>query len=67
MPTLRRIAAEIRRSYSSVPFLILMIGMLSYRTVRNDGWPWWLPVILIVVSATAGVLLGLHKARARRH
>jgi hypothetical protein len=69
---LRRIAAEVIPTLAEVgriidgrPFLLLVIGMLSYYQVHDDNWPWWLPVLLFLAATSTGALLGWRKARKR--
>lgn len=72
MNRLRRIATEVRLTLVEVgriidggPFLLLVIGMLSYRSVHDDHWPWWLPGVLFAAACATGLLLGWRKARKR--
>jgi hypothetical protein len=64
--TLRRVATQIGKTLDGGPFLLLVIGMLSYRQVHDDHWPWWLPIALFLAAAGTGVLLGWRKARKRK-
>lgn len=67
MTTLRRIAVEVGRFLDGRPFLLLVIGLLSYYQVHDDNWPWWLPILLFLAATGTGALLGWRKARKRNH
>src|SRR5690348_1050951 len=62
---LRRIVADVGRFLDGRPFLLLVIGMLSYYQVHDDNWPWWLPIILFLAASGTGAFLGWRKARKR--
>lgn len=64
--TLRLIDTEFRTAMNSLPVKLLIVGLLSYRVVHDDGWPWWLPVALFLTAVSSGWLLGWHKARQVR-
>jgi CHASE2 domain-containing sensor protein len=63
---LRAIAAEVLRSFRTLPVLLVMSAMVDYRVVHDDGWPWWLPIILTAAAVAAGALLAWHKIRRVR-
>jgi hypothetical protein len=63
---LRRIAAELRSAFNSLPVLLLFTGSLDYRLVRDDGWPWWLPIVFTATAVGSGAFLGWRKARKRK-
>jgi fatty acid desaturase len=65
--TVRRAARELWAVIGSLPLLMLLIGLLSYSEVVDDGWPWWLPVVLFVNVIWVGVVFGwLRKTRRQR-
>lgn len=66
---LRLVASDVRAHFSSLPMLLLINGLVSYRVVQDDGWPWWLPIALTATAVGSGWLLGwrkAHKIRKRR-
>lgn len=63
---LQLIATELRAALRSLPVMLLILGMLSYRIVHDDGQPWWLPIALFVAAVGIGWFLGWRKARKPR-